>query len=800
MKKILAVNLDAISLSSISSLLMEHTQDIELLTTKKVGEIDAVIKKLSAEIVLIDLVDPSPQELKTLKALSKAYPKLPLMAMTALETGEIASTIKSINTLRYFEKPVDFEKIVNAVWERIERSVGGEIHGISLTSFLQMSEMEKTSCVLKIKTDKQVGSLYLLKGTLIAAETGALKNEEAVLEVLSWDNPVIEIVDSPVSRQKAIETPLISLLMESARRKDEKRGKKKAAPAKKARKATPAADGAAPRKKAAKKAAESEPAEAEQAPPEEEVLPDQLQELRAAGKITDASQILKRKQRISQLTKVLAGILAVLIVFCVWRFAVNPWLANKEFDRVVADTRSAESVEKKIEILSQYLAAGPSVKLARQAEEMKRTYENDLESLAYEKAVQMVNALPLDENFQETAKATYSQFLKQFPNGPHKEDIARRIKGIPAIMDDAEYTRLKQIPENLFSERLQAYQAYLSKNPDSANADNVRKMHDGLGQAFYEYLLAEKKACDESQSWQKGIKLCQYFLDNFKTHERTEDVALLQQRMAAQSAYLKVTEEVEKAGPMSGKAAGLLKQYLQEYPDSPYKDEVKERIFRFDQGKDQETAWKELVIYVRDNRNTIFDRVERMEFYLNSNPSGKHLQEARDIHAWLLKEKDKSLQQMNQQAAAEQRRRQMEQILDQERKKIARQVQQSGGRFSIIKQDTITDNRTGLTWCMFDSSVLSSACMDYKAAERYARSLNVGGFSDWRLPDPSELLVLYNGKPAFPMSNAEWYWTSEVFSAAWQTKVNTVVKTGTGIWKKKETDLKKCGAVRAVRP
>ncbi len=102
---------------------------------------------------------------------------------------------------------------------------------------------------------------------------------------------------------------------------------------------------------------------------------------------------------------------------------------------------------------------------------------------------------------------------------------------------------------------------------------------------------------------------------------------------------------------------------------------------------------------------------------------------------------------------------------------------------------------------MLDSSVVTRDCLNYAAAENYVNALKTGGYDDWRLPTPNELIIIYNNAPAFPtVEGSRWYWTSEVFSAAWQKKVNTVKKTASGSWEKGETNLDKCGAVRAVRP
>ena len=806
MKKILAVNVDAFNLNIISSMLSEHTSDFEFFTTNKIKEIDDIIRKLATDIIIIDLESPTPQDLKTLAGISKAYPRLPLFVMTAFETGEIESAIKSIGTIRYFEKPVDLKEIVDQIWGKIERSVSGEVHGISLTSFLQMSEMERTSCTLKVKAGERTGSLYLLKGSLIAAESGVLQNEDAVYEILSWDNPTIEIDDTPSNRKKEIQTPLISLLMESVRRKDEKKkpAPPKAAPAPKKK----APKGAAPA--GAKKAKTPAPADAEsdadaeskevvteagtaEAPPEGEAV-------QISAKVTDASKALKQKQMIRQAAMAIAVVLVLVAGFCLWQFVYRPWQIGKTFNQVVAEVATDQPVKKKIEIIDAFLAADPPKQYAVKAKGIRETYAEQLEAEEYDRLVNEINELPLDDNFQNAARQKYLGFLKQFPGTRYKEEINSRVEDIPYMMDDAEYARLKNIPRNHYSQRLMAYQAYLTRHPDSPNTDNVKELLDNLGQAFYKHIKSQKKACDQEQSWLKCIKLCEYFLDNFKEHARVKDVTGLLRDMTARTAYAKITEQIEEAGSLSRDAETLLEKYLNDYPDSALRETAEGRLAFIRKNVNREKAWEELIKFVKNDQNTIFERVDRMAAYLQQQQAGTHKEDAENIYAWLLKEKDRTTRQMNLQAEVEKRRQQQEALIAREKKQIARQIEQSGGRYAIERDDTVTDRQTGLTWCMLDSLILSNKCMDYKTAKQYVSNLTTGGYTDWRLPEPNELLVLYNSKPTFPMTDAEWYWTSEAFHAAWEEKVNTVIRSDCGLWQKAETNLEKCGAVRAVRP
>ena len=76
---------------------------------------------------------------------------------------------------------------------------------------------------------------------------------------------------------------------------------------------------------------------------------------------------------------------------------------------------------------------------------------------------------------------------------------------------------------------------------------------------------------------------------------------------------------------------------------------------------------------------------------------------------------------------------------------------------------TITDTITGLMWQKSDGGERSFA-----AALAYADSLSLGGYTNWRLPLPQEIVSVFNlqkNNPAmdvtfFPSTGAEYWWTS----------------------------------------
>jgi len=135
-----------------------------------------------------------------------------------------------------------------------------------------------------------------------------------------------------------------------------------------------------------------------------------------------------------------------------------------------------------------------------------------------------------------------------------------------------------------------------------------------------------------------------------------------------------------------------------------------------------------------------------------------------------------------------------------ERKKMRALIKKTGWNYIDNGNDTVSDKRTGLMWCLLDAGSELGRCLEYKAADAYVKQLKTGGYSDWRLPTAKELVHIYKNKPFFPSTYDTWFWASEVIWHGWLEKAYVVSSKPETFWSKEEAELNKCGSVRAVRP
>jgi hypothetical protein len=96
--------------------------------------------------------------------------------------------------------------------------------GLSVGSFIQLISMDQQTCLVEVyHKENRRGVFYFIEGDLYNAQCGDLEGEEAAMEMISWEEARININTNANMNgiARKIEKGLLSLLMESSRRRDE---------------------------------------------------------------------------------------------------------------------------------------------------------------------------------------------------------------------------------------------------------------------------------------------------------------------------------------------------------------------------------------------------------------------------------------------------------------------------------------------------------------------------------------------------------------------------------------------------
>ncbi len=221
MKKVLIVDDDESFLHSLIDGFKAYEDKFSIATAGDGVEAVAALREQEISLVLTDLKMPRMDGFELVAHLSNIYSEIPVIVMTAFGTPDMEDNLRDMGTFQYIEKPIDFDVLVEKILKGLNGPSKGFITGVSLSSFLQLLELDKKSCTLTIHAGSKTGVMYFRDGDLLDATAMGQSGSDAAYTIVSWSGVEIEIENScPVTEGKISES-LGFILLEGCRRKDE---------------------------------------------------------------------------------------------------------------------------------------------------------------------------------------------------------------------------------------------------------------------------------------------------------------------------------------------------------------------------------------------------------------------------------------------------------------------------------------------------------------------------------------------------------------------------------------------------
>lgn len=220
-KTVLIADDEKLFLSSLKEGLLAFADEFSVITAANGRRALEKLNEHDVDLVVTDLKMPEMDGFQLLAHMVKDFPHIPVVVMTAFGTPDIEKNIQELEVFDYLEKPIDLQLLADKIRNGINKHSDGHLKGIMLFSFLQLLQVEKKTCVLKVLADGKKGLLYFSKGELIDAAFDKKVGEEAAAEIVCWEDAEIEIVKVSKKLNHRIERPLQNILMDAAQKKDE---------------------------------------------------------------------------------------------------------------------------------------------------------------------------------------------------------------------------------------------------------------------------------------------------------------------------------------------------------------------------------------------------------------------------------------------------------------------------------------------------------------------------------------------------------------------------------------------------
>lgn len=223
MKTVLIVDDSVMLINYLEESFQEYDQDFKMISANDGMEAIELLKQHQVSLLITDLQMPKIDGLGLLAYVTKHYPKIPCIVMSAHGTPKIIKTIQQ-DILQFIEKPFTAKKLARTILSALKRdTVDGTLSGISVITFLQMVEMEQKTCLCEVESPgNPSGFFYFQGGELFHAICGELKGEEAAIKLINMDNPVINFRRPPKRKiPRAINRQLTGLILDATKTRDE---------------------------------------------------------------------------------------------------------------------------------------------------------------------------------------------------------------------------------------------------------------------------------------------------------------------------------------------------------------------------------------------------------------------------------------------------------------------------------------------------------------------------------------------------------------------------------------------------
>ena len=194
------------------------------------------LKENRIDLIVLDLNMPVMDGTQLLSLIRRTHPTIPVVMLTGLATPENrAASLKNGAALFLDKTEVagDLKKIYAAL-ESIAATptegFRGMLRQVGLPDVLQMECLNRKSSVLEVTASSDAGRIYIEDGSIIHAESHTQQGEAALFQLLALGGGEFQLRPFARPPRRTIDGHWESLLMESARLRDEAAAAMPAAP------------------------------------------------------------------------------------------------------------------------------------------------------------------------------------------------------------------------------------------------------------------------------------------------------------------------------------------------------------------------------------------------------------------------------------------------------------------------------------------------------------------------------------------------------------------------------------------
>jgi len=177
--------------AAISSALKKFAPQHSAVVARSLSELEKLADDLTPELFIFDVDPPWSGLTNLLDQVRDSHPRSRALVIGGPIPSEIAAARGSSGALQFIEKPFELAAFGAAVQALLgpRAESRGTLRVLGAIDAMLLQCASNVSVILEIRSRSRTGEIEIAAGQVVHAETGKIKGEEALAEILTWPKP-----------------------------------------------------------------------------------------------------------------------------------------------------------------------------------------------------------------------------------------------------------------------------------------------------------------------------------------------------------------------------------------------------------------------------------------------------------------------------------------------------------------------------------------------------------------------------------------------------------------------------------
>ncbi|MFT3923873.1 MAG: DUF4388 domain-containing protein [Myxococcales bacterium] len=203
----------------LTQVLSAFHMDFETVLVNSHGRAMEELKSKPFEAAFVDV--QLAEAWRLLEWLQKEQPRLGRFVLLPEDTPELRQRAARLGVIACMVEPFDATDMLVQLTSGLAETCYGSLHNMNIPAFLQLLEIERKTCSLRIESAGRTGTMFVMRGELLEARFDGLTADTAAYVIIGWLTGDVYVEHGCFAPERTIHRPISHVLMSALQYRDE---------------------------------------------------------------------------------------------------------------------------------------------------------------------------------------------------------------------------------------------------------------------------------------------------------------------------------------------------------------------------------------------------------------------------------------------------------------------------------------------------------------------------------------------------------------------------------------------------